>query len=556
MKKCYPFYALVIFMLVMVISWQAVAQDDQELSPVSRAYALTRVNIIQAPGRKIEMGTVVIKNGLIQAVGKNVPVPADAILIRADSMYVYAGFVDGLSHAGMEKPRDEHGRDRPKDPGNPPPDRAGITPQHTVHDFLVPSDRSVEDLRAVGFAAAHVVPYGKMMPGNGSVVLLGGQSANAMLLSDKFSFYSELTPAERVYPTTVMGVMAKWRELYQQAVIAKDYQRLYTANPSGIERPVNDEILESFYPVIDRRQPVFFKAEKVLEIQRILTLQKDLGFTLMLGEVQEAWDLLPKIRTASVKIFLSLALPEEKKTEKADTSKKTSPEGEALEKRRSESLARYVGQAAAFQRAGIKFGFSTLQVKPADIPSNLRKMIAAGLSEDVALASLTTIPADFLGVSDRLGSVDQGKIANLVVTDKPYFHEKAKVRYVFVDGQFYKIAVKESKPADPNVKAIVEGEWLMTTEMPQGKMSVTLIIKKEGSNLTGQLSGGQLPQPITLDAVEVEGTLLKFTYTVTQGIQVMKTAVEAKVEGTTFKGNALVGAAAFPVEGKKVPKPL
>ena len=554
MKKRYPLYAFIMFMLVMVISRQAVAQDDKELSPVSRTYALTRVNIVQAPGRKIELGTVVIKNGLIQAVGKNIPVPPEAILVKADSMYVYAGFVDGLSHTGMEKPRDEQGRERPKDPGNPPPDRAGITPQHDARDFLSPGDRSIDDFRAAGFTAAHVVPYGKMLPGNGSVVLLGGQSANAMILSDQYSFYSELSPAERVYPTTVMGVMAKWRELYRQAVMAKEYQRLYTTNPSGMERPVSDEVLESFYPVIDKRQPVFFKAEKVLEIQRILTLQKDLGFTLILGEVQEGWDILPKIRTANVKIFLSLALPEEKKAEQADTTKKADPEREALEKRKSTALAHYVGQAAACQSAGIKFGFSALNVKASDIQPNLRKMIAAGLTEDAALASLTTIPAEFLGLSDRLGSVDQGKIANLVVSDKPYFSEKAKVRYVFVDGQFYKIEVKESKPADPNVKFIVEGEWTVTTETPQGKTNVTLTIKKEGNNLIGTVSGGQLPQAVKLDQVDVEGTVLKFTYTITQGTEVIKTSVEAKVEGTTFKGNASIGAGSFPVEGKKIPK--
>src|SRR6188474_1836883 len=77
------------------------AQENNELAPVSRTIAITNVNIIQAPGRKIDMGTVVLKDGLIISVGKNVSIPADAIILKADSMYVYAGFIDGLSRAGV-----------------------------------------------------------------------------------------------------------------------------------------------------------------------------------------------------------------------------------------------------------------------------------------------------------------------------------------------------------------------------------------------------------------------------------------------------------------------
>src|SRR5690349_14170015 len=102
-------------LLAMMISLPALlqAQDEKELDPVSRTYAITNVNIIQAPGRKVDMGAVVIKNGLIQAVGKNIPIPAEAIIIKADSMYVYAGFIDGLSHTGIAKPKEEQNRERP-----------------------------------------------------------------------------------------------------------------------------------------------------------------------------------------------------------------------------------------------------------------------------------------------------------------------------------------------------------------------------------------------------------------------------------------------------------
>src|SRR6188508_1571777 len=95
------------------------AQEERNIGPVSKTYAITNVTIVQAPGRKIDMGMVVIKDGLIKAVGKNLAVPPDAIVIKADSMYVYAGFIDGLSRSGVVKPREES-KDKVKDPGNPP----------------------------------------------------------------------------------------------------------------------------------------------------------------------------------------------------------------------------------------------------------------------------------------------------------------------------------------------------------------------------------------------------------------------------------------------------
>lgn len=550
------------------------AQDEKELAPVSRTYAITNINIIQAPGRKVDMGTVVIRNGLILGVGKGIAIPPEAIIIKADSMYVYAGFIDGLSHAGVAKPKEEN-RERPKDPGNPLPERAGITPQNSVREILSPADKSVEELRALGFTAAHVVPYGGMLPGHGAIVLLAGSSADEMLISNDFSFYSALTPAERVYPVTVMGVMAKYRELYRQAALSKSYESTYASNRSGLERPAANTVTESFYPVIDKRLPVFFKAEKILEIQQVLTLQKELGFTLLLGEIKEGWDIINKLRTSNAKIFLSLDLPEEKKKDEksADkkedlkTDKKEEPkpdktdtlktlwdlEKETLEKRKADFIAKYAAQASVFQKAGVKFGFSTLSAKPKDITANLRRMIKAGLSEDAALASLTTSPAELLGLSDRLGTVDPGKIANLVISDKPYFNEKARVRYVFVDGKLFKMEVTDPKKSDS--KPDLTGTWLLTTETPQGKTEGTLELKKDGDSYSGKVSGGRLPEPRDIEKVELKGNELKFSYSATIDGTLLHIVVESKIEGDAMKGTVTVDPyGSFPMEGKKTPK--
>lgn len=589
MKKLFSSVLLKKLLTVAVFCWPAVLFAQDELAPVSRTYAITNVNIIQAPGRKIDMGTVVMKDGLIVSVGKNVSIPADAIVIKADSMYVYAGFIDGLSRVGLTKPKDEERGPRPKDPGNPKPEEAGITPQNDVRVSLNPAEKSIEELRALGFTAAHVVPYGGMMPGNGSIILLSGKSADQMVLVNKSSFYSELSPARGVYPATVMGVMAKYRELYRQASLSRAYENAYASNRAGIQRPATDRVLESLYPVVDKRQPVLFKAERVVDAQRVLTLQNDLGFSLMLAELKEGWDIVNKIKAANAKVFLSLDLPEDKDKKddkkkdeskkeegKKDETKKEEPKKEeapktataeekvALEKRKAEFMAKYVGQAATFQKAGVKFGFSTLSAKSGNIQANLRRMIEAGLPEDAALASLTTAPAEMLGLSDRLGSVDNGKIANLVISDKPYFNEKAKVRYVFVEGTMYKFDVKDSKDSkdgkkndsgskDAGVKA--EGEWSISTETPNGVEQSKLVIKKEGNTITGTMSGGSINPAVAIDNAKLDGNALTFTFTFNYGGSNITVEVAVRIEGDSFKGTSSVAEyGSFPTEGKRLPK--
>ncbi|HLZ16512.1 MAG TPA: hypothetical protein VKQ08_05705, partial [Cyclobacteriaceae bacterium] len=284
--------------------WPALssAQDEKPVAPVGRNYAITNATIVQGPGRKIEKGTVVMKDGLITAVGASIAIPPDAVVIKADSMFVYAGFIDGLSRTGVTKPKEEKDKEKVKDPGNPPAERAGITPQNDVRNWLNPNDKSVEEMRNLGFTVSQVVPYGNFLPGSASIVLLGGKSPDDMVLVDQSALYSELTGTQGVYPNTVMAVMAKWRELYKNASLTKSYQALYAANRASSIRPGNDRVLEAFYPVIEQKIPILFKSERVMETQRVFTLKNDLSFSLIIADVKEGWPILNKIKSSGAKI--------------------------------------------------------------------------------------------------------------------------------------------------------------------------------------------------------------------------------------------------------------
>lgn len=538
---------------------------EKTMAPVSTTYAITNATIIQSPGRTLLNGTVVLKDGIILSAGKNISVPPDAIIIKGDSLFVYAGFIDGLSHSGVIKPKEVKNSERPKDPGNPTPKVAGITPENDVRNSLNPDEKSVDELRALGFTTAHAVPYGGMLPGYGAIIQLKGKTADDMVVVGRSCLFSQLTGAPRVYPATLLGVMAKWRELYRQSIQSKDYEVLYAGNRNGLSRPASDRILEAFYPVIDKRIPVLFEAHTFLDVQRILSLQADLGFLLMIGDLKEGWDAIGKLKSAGTKVFLSLHLPEEiagekkkdslsAQSEKEDNPGMSTQETARLEQRRAAFMALYVGQASAFQKAGLIFGFSSFSARPKDIRTNLRRMIASGLTEDQALAALTTHPAQLLGLSDRMGAVEPGKIANLVISDKPYFQDKSKVRYVFVEGTPYQYDPKDiPTPEAPHVLNIA-GTWTVTLQSPQGMKEEKVTIVHDGANFSGSVTGGVLEKAAVLEGIILNGDRLTYHYTVEAGGQSYKVDVQATVQGDTFKGTATRGNSGdFPLEAKRDP---
>ncbi|UII24713.1 amidohydrolase family protein [Fulvivirga maritima] len=558
-------------MLVLLLFFTVLttAVHGQDLPAVTSTYVIKNVNIIQGPGRKIEMGSLVIKDGVITAVGKSVQIPAEAQVVEADSMYVYAGFIEGLSHTGQAKPKEEsrgRGRSDVKDPGNPPNDIAGIEPEKKVSDLLDASDKSVADMRELGFTAANVVPYGRMLPGKGALILLSGESADDMLYRDNTVFFSQLDGAPGVYPSTVMAVMAKYRELYRQAEQAKAYEARYTKDAAGMSRPNTSRVLEAFYPVLEKQQRVAFKAEDILDIERVLVLKKDLGFNLILSEVKQGWDLTDKIKASGAEVLLSLDLPELEE-EKADSTKTDSTaveekektevdiEREQLEARKKQMILNYYTQPALFKSKGIEFGFSTLGVKSNDIKGILIKLIENGLTEDQALAALTTSPAKILGVSSIMGTVDEGKMANFFITDKPYFDKESNVKYTFVDGQMYKFKDKPGKKGKGGKGADIKGKWSYSSETPQGVISGVITFNGEPGDYSGSISNSSTNESTDFTDITVDGNSVVFSFSIVSNGETLKITITMNIEGETFEGTMTAGEyGSFPIEGDKMPE--
>ncbi|MEM6380499.1 MAG: amidohydrolase family protein, partial [Bacteroidota bacterium] len=532
------------------------AQTVEELlKPVTKTYALKNVTIIQKPGQQIENGTIVIKDGLIHAVGPNVKIPADAEVLKADSMYVYAGFIDGLSNVGVPAPKPNNNRTRPRGAvrGNPPNKMAGITPEMTAAEQISMSDSEIKALRKLGFTAVHVAPRGGMLAGKSAVIALAGDKEADMIIKEDVALVASFQGARGVFPSTIMAVMTKHRELFGQAKQLLAHHKAYKANPA-MARPESNETLEALIPAIEGKQPVFMVAPNVKDLYRAMTLEKDMEVNLTMTGVKQGWYVADQLKSSNEPVLLSMDLPKEIK-EKKDDKEEKDEETKALEARKMKAYNDHVAQAATMSQASIPFAFSTMGTKTSEISGNLKRMMKAGLTADQALTALTTAPAEMLGLENVLGTVEKGKIANLVISDQPYFGEKSNVRFVIADGTVFPFEAPKKKAAikKGGERVAVAGEWSYTIEIPGQTTDGTLTLEDNSGEITGTAKTTQTPSAKIQDA-ELDGNVLTFSLPVEVQGNSITLEFELNINGDKFDGSVSVGAfGTFDIEGSKNP---
>ncbi len=427
-------------------------------------YALSDARIVRVSAPVIEHGTIVVRNGLIEAVGENLTPPADAWVIDCKGLTVYPGLIDALSRWGMTNTPAPTaaaagggrggGRGQvavaavaaapaaataPTTPSRGPEDRPSNSSYLKAADELFPTDRAIETARNGGYTTAVAFPNGKIFSGQGSVIDLAGERAGDMVISPAVGQYIAIGGGRGGgggggYPGSLMGIIAYIRQIYLDADHYKLAMSIYEKHPQGLQRPAYDRTLEG----VLASPRVLLPATRAVEIERMLAFAKEMKMNAVLYGGLEAWretDLLKKTNTT---VLVSLKYPE-----KAQGGDPTLDEPlQTLEMRDKAPTA-----AGALAKAGVKFAFYSDGVStPRDLMRAVKKAIDNGLSPTDALRALTLTPAEIYNVSDRVGSIDKGKIANLVVADGDLFADRTKVKYVFVDGSKFE-PVDEPAPA-------------------------------------------------------------------------------------------------------------
>ncbi len=394
------------------------------------AIAIRGARVVTVSGGVIDSGTVLLRDGLIEDAGANLLIPKDAWLIEGEGLVVYPGLFDALSTIGIPEPAAPPAAASGRGQAAPaaaaaasgPEDRPSNTSWLRAADLISPQERRLEAARNAGFTTAAVFPTQGIFAGQGAVISLAGSRAGEMIVASPVGLYLNLSTSgsPSSFPNSLMGVLAYIRQVSSDADHYQLARAHYQRQPRGAKRPAYDRAIEG---LLDAPRALF-PASRAVDIERVLRFAAGLRFPPVLYGAHEAYAAAEAIARARTPVLVSLKWPERSRDdpERVDSL------------RTLEARDRAPSAPAALARAGVAFAFYSDGLAARDLKKNVRRAIAAGLSEPDAVRALTLAPATIYGLADRLGSIEKGKIANLVVTDGPLFGEQTRVKYVFVDG--------------------------------------------------------------------------------------------------------------------------
>ena len=522
-------------------------------SPTPDTFALVGVRVEVGDGRVIDKTTILLRHGIIAAIGPDLKVPADAEIIKGDGLTVYPGFIDAQMTSGFTLPAAQPDQDKALDTGSEAPasmrlaNRKGIRPEIRAVDYLTLTDTALIPIRQAGFTTALIAPSGGNINGMSALVNLSGAPTRDAVVrpavtmgfgfggggARAFNFDpTQLQPLQQQpqratgtgYPGNLLGYTALLRQtLYD----AQYYKKLDTAFARGASvRPPTDLSLMALQPVMAGAMPAVFEADSENQIFRALHIADEFGLKLIVDGGGDAWKLAPALARKQIPVLLSLNFGDEPGVARApsagggfgggrgrpsgvggagipnggggrrqrgqsgvggggtgipngadgtDAGDVNDPQGvpggapgqapggevpggrlgegapaalpeedappKSVIAEQHKKWEEKVANAAKLQSAGVPFVFTLRTARtPTEFMDNLRKAIKAGLNREAALKALTINAAKLYAVDRQMGTVETGKIADLVVMSGDFAVAATRVRYVFIDKSKFDLA--------------------------------------------------------------------------------------------------------------------
>jgi imidazolonepropionase-like amidohydrolase len=425
-----------------------------------RVHAIVGARIVPAPGQVIPRGNIIIRDGVITAVGANVAVPADARIWKGDSLTVYAGLIDPcvpMADAAAPGPGAQTGPRRPvpapATPRGAAHPLASVTPELRIADKIPATKDQIESMRRAGFAAVNLIPRTGIVRGQSAVIGLSDPGGGSAVIEADAAQVVALEPARGTYPASLMGAIAVIRQAFMDARWYRDANLAYTKSP-GVERPDANLAWDALQLPITKTQPVFFMADDMLEVLRAAAIAKEADIRCVIVGGGDEYKRVKDIAATGQPVVVPVAYPE---------APDVSDPADALEI--STELLRHwdraPSNASVLAKQNVTFAFTANGLKDAKMfRANVARAIARGLTQDQALAAVTTVPARLLGLDSKLGSITPGRIANLTVMRGDLFGDKSVVREVWVDGNRIEIAKDSTAVAG---RWVLEGDTLVVT---------------------------------------------------------------------------------------------
>jgi hypothetical protein len=514
----------------------ALANDLRQSTP--GVHALVDVRIVTEPGGVIENGTLVIRHGIIEAVGRDIAPPDDARVHEfereegQDPVTVYPGLID--SYVAVEPPSNASGDE---DEETPPGRHPLVRPDFVLGAEDWPQDQ-IEALRQAGFTSALMSQSEGLLRGSGLIANLGDGGLAANLLEPRFGQFASFDGrAEgRRFPSSLMGAVALVRQTLDDARWQQQARAAWRRNPAQA-RPQWLDGLDALVPALSGATPLIFKSEDLLDTLRILEFIPDGELDLVIIGHGEEYRRLDAVSARGVRHILPLGFPEPPDV-KGEDDRNVSLEALRHWHAAPDNPIRLfeAGPSPLLTSHGLS--------QPTQIFANLARSIERGLTVDQALAGLTTEPAAFLGLSDRVGRLRPGFMANLTIVEGELFTDGPAITEVWIDGERHILSAVEAPAVDP------AGTWDMTLGLGgMGDVEASLVLSGPPTSMEGTLSvmGNETP----LSDVRVSGERVIVTIEASRFGGSGTISIRLNIDGERARGTGSGPFGEFTIRGRR-----
>ena len=398
-------------------------------SQPSSTYAITHAKIFTLAGAPIEDGTLVIRDGKVAAVGANVEVPPGAQVIDAKGLQVYPGLFDPITQMGLSEISAVNATVDTSETGAYNPDVVAAT-------AVSPSSEHIPVTRAAGITEVLAVPDSGGFDGGGSRGVIGGQASaihlagwtiNDMLIKRTVAMvvvwpeirtrtfdFATFSRREKPFSEAKQEYEKQVNELADYLEAARHYaQAMGHGGPADFQRDVK---LEALAPVVRGQLPALVFADSARDIRNAVEFCEKQKLKMILAGGEEAYKVKDLLRSKGIPVILrpTLSQPSEE----------------------DDPYDRLLSQPAELASAGVKFAFGSFDNSFARrLGQQAANAVAYGLPYDQALKAVTVYPAEIFGLADQLGTIETGKVADIIVTNGDPLELTTEVKYLFIKGQ-------------------------------------------------------------------------------------------------------------------------
>lgn len=466
MRKLNRLIGTALLLLLARVSFsQATFPENGVADPRHGYYAFTNATIVKDGSTTLANATLVIKDGKITAVGAGLPVPAGAVEVNCKGKFIYPSFIDIYADYGINSPQRTPGGGGFNFAQQPQLETAtkgaygwnqAIKSDVDAYRQFAVDDAKAKPLREAGFGTVMTHVRDGIARGTATVVTLANDKENFVIVKDKaaavYSFNKGTSTQS--YPSSMMGMIALMRQTYLDAQWYKN-------------KPATEGLNLSLQAWNDNQSlPQVFEANDKWNDMRADRIGDEFGVQYILKAGGNEYQRIKEMKSTNATFIIPLNYPLAQDVEDPNDARFVS-----LSDMKHWELA--PTNPAAFEKAGIPFCLTTSDLRSvSQFWTNLRKAMDYGLSENKAIESLTKTPATALGIYDKVGSLDVGKLGNFLITNGPIFGEKTIILQNWVQG--IKYVVKEDA-------ASVAGTYALNLTTPTGVETYTLDVKNAAS---------------------------------------------------------------------------